>query len=110
MPFLDENLQVVRVLFAEESGERLNDNELTALLEDLDDFVDEDGKLDHAVCRDSIRRYLRRTRRCEHGRPQPGHPEYEGERCLTCDTLEYGDRRCDKRRGSRRASRCLPPS
>jgi hypothetical protein len=48
----------------------------------------------------SIRRYLRRTRQCEHGRPQPGHPDYEGERCPACDTLEYGDRRCDERRGT----------
>ena len=96
----DGNLQTIRALFVEESGERLDDDELAALLEGLDDAFDEVGKLDQAACRCSIRRYLRRTRQCEHGRPQPRHPDYEGERCPACDMLEYGDRRCDERRGT----------
>lgn len=100
MPLSDENLKAIRVIFAEESGERLDDDELTDLQEDLDEAVDEDGHLNQAECRDAIRRYLRRTRQCEHGRPQPGHPEYEGERCPACDALEYGNRQCDERRGT----------
>ena len=94
----DGNLQTTRALFVEESGERLDDDELAALLEGLDEAVDEDGRLDQAIGRGSIRRYLRRTRQCEHGRPQHGHPEYEEEHCPACDALEYGDRRCDERR------------
>ena len=96
----DGNLSTIRTFFVEEAGERLAEDELAALQEDLDGTLDEDGQLNQAECREAIRRHLRWTRQCEHGRPRPGHPEYEEERCPACDALEYGDRRCDERRGT----------
>ena len=100
MQISEEVLGMIRVLFAEESGERLGDDELAVVIENLEDAVDDVGCLDRAEGRQSIRGYLRRARACEHHWPQPGHPDYDGQRCPACEALEYGDRLCDQRRGT----------
>ena len=100
MQISEVGLGMVRVLFAEEAGEELDDDELAVVMNDLEDSIDDAQRLDQAESRTAIRGYLRRTRVCEHHRPQPGHPDYDGQRCPACEALEYGDRLCDERRGT----------
>ena len=100
MEFTEETWLAIRSLFAKKSGESLTQHELAALMEHVEDNLDCDQSPELGQIRAAVQEYLRQARVCEHAIPQPGHPEYDGQRCCACDRLEYADRLCDERRGT----------
>ena len=100
MEYTEETWLAIRSLFATESGEPLTRPEWPALLECIENNLDCDQSPETGQLRAAVQEYLRQTRVCEHAISQPGHPEYDGQRCCACDRLEYADRLCDERRGT----------